>query len=134
MARILLQVLLIVGLLGSAVVHLVEWDEWAKNVDVIGTLFLVNVGAGIVIAAAILIWKHWLPLLAAVGFGLATLGAYLLTLMGGFFGVEHQVSSSAEIWGLVTDIACIVFGGLLLARRDWRSTADRTEVSGAAVE
>lgn len=134
MTRILLLVLLIFGLLGSSVVHLVEWGDWAQNVDVVGPLFLVNVVAGIVISAGVLVWKHWLPLLVAVGFGLATLGAYLLTLTVGFFGVEHQLSSSAEVWGLVTDIACIVFGGLLLARRDWRPAADRAEVSGAAAE
>lgn len=141
MTRILLLVLLIFGLLGSSVVHLLEWSDWAKNTDVIGPLFLVNVAAGIVIAALVLIWRHWLPLLAAVGFGLATLGAYLTALTVGLFGVEQQLSTSAEVWGLVTDVACIVFGGLLLLRGDWRRSetavpdstdaTDATEVSAA---
>lgn len=132
MARVLMLVFLVFGLLGSAVVHLLEWDNWAYTNEVIGPLFLVNVGAGIVITAAVLLWRHWLPLLAAVGYGAATLGAYLLSLTVGLFGVEQQLSSSAEVWGLVTDIACIVFGGLLLLRRDWRSAeSDRTATPGA---
>lgn len=134
MTRIVLLVLLMFGLIGSSVVHLVEWGDWAQTQDVIGPLFLVNVVAGIVIAAAVLVWRHWLPLLAAVGFGLATLVAYLLALTVGLFGVEQQLSTSAEVWGLVTDIACVVFGGLLLVRRDWVRpvAAERVEAPGAA--
>lgn len=120
MTRILLLLLLILGLLGSSVVHLVEWGNWAKNEPVIGPLFLLNVAGGIVLAAAVLVWRHWLPLLAAVGYGLATLTAYLLALTVGLFGVSQQLTTSAEVWGLVTDGACIVFGGLLLLRRDWQ--------------
>lgn len=134
MTRIVLLVLLVFALIGSSVVHLVEWGDWAQNQDVIGPLFLVNVVAGIVIAAAVLVWRHWLPLLAAVGFGLATLVAYLLALTVGLFGVEQQLSTSAEVWGLVTDIGCVVFGGLLLVRRDWVRpvAAARAEAPGAA--
>jgi hypothetical protein len=139
MTRILLLVLLMFGLLGSSAVHLVEWDNWARNVDVIGPLFLVNVAAGIIIAAFVLVWRHWLPLLAAVGFGLATLGAYLLSATVGLFGHEQQLANAdaAQVWGMVTDVACIVFAGLLLLRRDWRrvsepDTTDAAEVSGAA--
>lgn len=127
MTRILLLVLLIFGLLGSSVVHLLEWSDWAKTNDVIGPLFLLNVAAGIVLAALVLIWRHWLPLLAAAGFGLATLVAYLLALTVGLFGVKQQLSTSAEVWGLVTDVACIVFAGLLLLRRDWR----RSDTAGS---
>ena len=123
MARVVLVALLLFGLLGSAVVHLLEWDDWANTHEVIGPLFLVNVRAGIVISGGVLLWRHWLPLLAAVGFGAATLGAYLLALTVGLFGIQQQLTTSAEVWGLVTDIACIVFGGLLLARRDWRSAS-----------
>ena len=40
MARVLMLVLLVFGLLGSAVVHLLEWDNWAYTNEVIGPLFL----------------------------------------------------------------------------------------------
>lgn len=138
MTRIVLLLGLMFGLIGSAVVHLVEWGDWARQEDVIGPLFLLNVGGGIVIAALVLVWRHWLPLLAAAGYGVATLTAYLLALTVGLFGVEQQLSTSAEVWGLVTDIACIVFGGLLLLRKDWlrprasSTDAGATEVSAAS--
>lgn len=131
MTRILLLVLLMFGLLGSSAVHLIEWGDWAKNESVIGPLFLVNVAGGIVLAAAVLVWRHWLPLLAAVGYGLATLTAYLLALTVGLFGVEQQLTTSGEVWGLVTDGACIVFGGLLLLRRDWHRVAPERESADA---
>lgn len=138
MSRILLLVLLVFGLLGSAVVHLVEWGNWARNVDVIGPLFLLNVVAGIVLTALVLVWRHWLPLLAAVGYGAATLGAYLLSLTVGVFGHEQQFVGSGQVpqtWGMVTDVACIVFGGLLLLRRDRRTARtapDSTAADGTA--
>ncbi len=53
---------------------------------IIGPLFLVNVVAGVVIAIAVLVWRHWLPLLAAAGFGAATLVAFLPDRTIGLFG------------------------------------------------
>src|SRR5690606_41567250 len=96
MARVLMLVLLVFGLLGSAVVHLLEWDNWAYTNEVVGPLFLVNVGAGIVITAAVLLWRHWLPLLAAVGYCAGTLGAYLLSRTVGLSGVEQGRKSVVE--------------------------------------
>jgi hypothetical protein len=119
MVGILLRGLLALALLGSATVHLLEWVD--QTVEIVRFLFLVNVVAGIVIAAAVLVWRHWLPLLAAIGFGAGTLGAYLLALTVGLFGVEKQFTTATEVWGVVTEVACILLGGLLLLRRDWRS-------------
>lgn len=124
MAGLILRGLLVLGLLGAAVVHLVEWNDWAKEESVIGPLFLVNVVAGFAIAAGVLLWRHWLPPLAAVGFGAATLGAYLTSLTVGLFGVTEQFTTSAEVWGVVTDVACILFGFILLIRGDWRKATE----------
>ncbi|WP_326598179.1 hypothetical protein [Streptomyces sp. NBC_01803] len=113
-----LRVLTALGLVGSAWVHLVVWQDWARDDDVVGPLFLVNVVAGPVLALAVLAWRgHWLPELAAVAFGLATLGAYVLSLTVGFFGVAEQFRTDEEVWGVVTEAACAVFGAALLARR-----------------
>ncbi|PXY29584.1 hypothetical protein [Prauserella flavalba] len=114
MVRWILRVLVALGLLGSALVHWVVWLDWARYMDVVGPLFLVNVVAGAVIALAVLVWRHWLPALAAVGFGLATLGAYVLSLTVGFFGVQEQFATQEEVWGVVTEVACVVFGIALL--------------------
>ncbi|GAB2915364.1 hypothetical protein [Streptomyces mayteni] len=112
------RLLVAAGLIGSAWVHWVVWDDWARFMDVVGPLFMVNVIAGPVIALAVLLWRgHWLPELAAVGFGLATLGAYVMSLTVGFFDVQEQFRTDEELWGVITEAACVVFGGLLLARR-----------------
>ena len=113
----LLRVLVILGLLGSAWVH---YDLWANqgfsDIKTIGPLFLVNVIAGVLIALAVLLWHHWLPVLAAIGFGAVTLAAYLTSLTpGGLFGVHEQFKMASEVWGVVTEGGCIVFGLALLA-------------------
>jgi hypothetical protein len=119
MVRWLLRVLVIAGLLGSAVVHYDLWRNGGfRDIAVVGPLFLVNAVAGVVIALAVLLWWHWLPALATIGFGAATLGAYLLSLTVGFFDVHEQFVSRSEVWGVVTESGCVVFGlALLLARR-----------------
>jgi hypothetical protein len=116
-----LRVLVAAGLLGSAWVHYDLWRyQGYSDISVIGPLFLVNAVAGVVIAVAILAWRHWLPALAAAGFGAATLGAYLLSVTVGFFNVKEQFTSQAEVWGVVTEAACIVLGIALLAIRPSR--------------
>jgi hypothetical protein len=118
MIRWLLRAVVAASLLGSAWVHYVVWQDWAAETDVVGPLFLVNVVAGVVIAVAVLVWHHWLPVLAAIGFGLATLGAYVLSLTTGFFGVSERFTSQAELWGLITEVACVVFALPLLFLRE----------------
>lgn len=112
-----LRVLVIVGLLGSAWVHYDLYaNEGFSDIDTIGPLFLVNVVAGIAIAVAVLLWHHWLPVLAAVGFGAATLVAYLISLTpSGLFGVHEQFTMASEVWGVVTEGGCVVFGIALIA-------------------
>ncbi|WP_410579074.1 hypothetical protein [Amycolatopsis sp. lyj-108] len=118
MIRWLLRAVVAAGLLGSAWVHYVVWLDWASETDVVGPLFLVNVVAGVVIAVAVLVWHHWLPALAAIGFGLATLGAYVLSLTTGFFGVSERFTTQAELWGLITEVVCVVFALPLLLNRE----------------
>jgi hypothetical protein len=112
------RVLVALGLLGSAWVHLVVWQDWARYDDVIGPLFIVNVIAGPVITLAVLGWRtHWLPEAATLAFGVATLGAYVLSLTIGFFGIQEQFRTGEEVWGVVTEAVCVVGGAMLLALR-----------------
>lgn len=111
-----LRVLVALALLGSAWVHLDVWLGGYRQLALLGPLFMVNVVAGVVIAAGILSWRHWLPALAAVGFGAATLGAFLLSVTVGFlttneFGGFHGV---LEISAVVTEVVCIVGGAALV--------------------
>lgn len=117
----LFRVLLIAGLLGSAAVHLIVWLDWARATPIIGPLFLVNVAAGVVIAIAVLVWRHWLPVLAGIAFGAGTLAAYVMSLTVGLFGVHEQFATSAEVWGVVTEVTCVVAGGVLLLGGRWRA-------------
>ncbi|TDD83371.1 hypothetical protein E1202_25670 [Saccharopolyspora karakumensis] len=114
----ILRALVALGLLGSAWVHWVVWQDWAKDMAVVGPSFLVNVVAGVVIAIAVLVWRSPLPAIAAIGFGLATLAAYTLSLTVGFFGVQEQFATSEEAWGVITELGCVVFGTALLLTRD----------------
>ncbi|GAB2966981.1 hypothetical protein LWP59_21425 [Amycolatopsis acidiphila] len=111
-----LRVLVILGLLGSAWVHYDLYaNEGFSDIPTIGPLFLVNVVAGVAIAVAVAVWHHWLPVLAAVGFGAVTLGAYLISLTpGGLMGVHEEFVMASEVWGVVTEAGCVVFGIALI--------------------
>jgi hypothetical protein len=55
------------GVLPSAVVHLDPRQQRFRDIHTIGPLFVLNVIAGLVIGLALLVWRHWLPAVAAVG-------------------------------------------------------------------
>lgn len=94
----------------SAVVHLELWLDGMRDVDVVGPAFLLNAVGGVGIGLALLLWRHWLPLLAAIGFGAATFGAYVMSMTVGFFGVREQVWTTAAVVSAVTEVAAVVLG------------------------
>jgi hypothetical protein len=108
------RILVAAALLGSAWVHYYLWQDGFSDIDVIGPLFLVNAVAGVVIAVAVLAWRHWLPAFFAAGFGVATLGAYVISVTVGLFDVQEQFTTQAELWGVITEAACIVLGIALM--------------------
>ena len=115
-----LRVAVAAALLGSAGVHYFLWTQGYSGIT--GPLFLVNAVAGLVIAIAVLAWRHWLPALAAVGFGVATLAAYVMAVTVGFFGVHDQFNSQPEYWGVITEAVCVLGGiGLLVVREPKRA-------------
>ena len=50
---------------------------------------MLNAVAAVVIAALLLWWRHWVPLLLAIGFGASTLGAFVISATVGLFGVHE---------------------------------------------
>jgi hypothetical protein len=81
-----LRALLCACLMLSAVVHLDLWATGMRSVDIAGPAFLLNGISGIVLGVLVLVWRHWLPLLGAIGFGVATLGGFILaTTPSGLF-------------------------------------------------
>ncbi len=103
------------AVLVSAAVHLDLWVGGMNRVDVIGPAFMLNAVGGLVIGLALLLWRHWLPLLAAAGFGAATLGAYLMSMTVGLFGVHENIWTAAAVVSAVSEVLAIGFAALAWA-------------------
>lgn len=103
-----LRGLLAASVLLSAVVHLELWAQGMRAVAVVGPAFLLNAVGGLVIALAVLLWRHWLPLLAALGFGGATLGAFVVSTTVGLFGVHEQWDGVPQLLSAVSEVLAIV--------------------------
>ena len=111
-----------VAVLVSAAVHLYLWFEGYRDVEVIGPAFLLNAAGGAGIAVLLLAWRHWVPPLLAVGFGLSTLGAFIISTTVGLFGLEESWSGWAVWTAAASEVAAVVLGVLLLLRDNpWRS-------------
>lgn len=96
------------GVLLSADVHLVLYFEGFGDISVVGPAFLLNGVGGLAIGLAVLVWRSWLPLLAAIGFGIATLVAFYLSATIGFFGVHETWGGNQQIVAEVAEWAAVV--------------------------
>lgn len=105
------------AVLVSAAVHLHLWLEGMREADVVGPAFLLNAVGGALIALLLVLWRHWVPPLLALGFGLATLGAFVLAATVGLFGVHESWTGWAVWTAAAAELAAVVAGGLLLAGR-----------------
>jgi len=104
------------SLVVSAVVHLLLWLDGFDSIPWIGPLFMVNVAAGFALAVAVLVWRHWLPLVGAVGFGLATLVAFVLSATVGLLGVHETWSGTYQVTAAVAELVSVVGGVFALLR------------------
>lgn len=104
------------GLIGasvlvSAYIHVELWFQGIAQTSVIGPLFLLNGVGGLVIGLAVLFWRHWLPVLGALGFGALTLAAFWLSTTVGLFGMQEVATGvpqiAAEVAEIVTVIGCV---------------------------
>ena len=104
------------AVLVSAAVHLYLWFDVFSGQAVIGPAFLLNAAGGLVIAVLLVRWRHWVPALLALGFGVSTLGAFVVAATVGLFGVhEHWIGW--PVWtAAVSEVVAIVGGAVLLAR------------------
>ncbi|MHA7134901.1 hypothetical protein [Oerskovia turbata] len=101
------------GLLLSADVHLFLYVQGYRDIEVVGPLFLLNAVAGFALGLLVLVWRHWLPLLGAIGFSVATLGAFYLSTTVGFFSVNETVGGVQQVTAAVAEWVALV--GALLA-------------------
>jgi hypothetical protein len=125
---VLVRVVAAVAVLVSAWVHLKLWLDGFRDLSVVGPAFLLNAVAGVVIAVLLLAWRrHWLPAFLAAGFGVATLGAFVISTTVGLFGVHEQWVGFYVFAAAVAELVAIVAGALLLvAERPWLAWSRRS--------
>ena len=59
-------------------------------------------------------WRHWVPLVLAVGFGASTLGAFLIAVTVGLFGVHEHWTGWAVWTAAAAEVVAIVAAGTVL--------------------
>ena len=111
------------GLLVSGAVHLKLYFDWAHENDKVGPAFLLNAGAAVVIAALLIRWRHWIPPLLAVGFGLSTLAAFVTAATVGLFGVSEAWTGWAVWTAAVAELVAITAGAVML----WQESRPRMQ-------
>lgn len=113
--RVMARVVAAVAVLVSAAVHLYLWLDFARDDDFLGPSFMLNAVGGAVIAVLLLVWRHWVPALLAVGFGLSTLLAFVLATTVGLFGVTASWTGWAVWVAAASEVVAAVAGAILLA-------------------
>ena len=53
-------------------------------------------------------WRHWVPLLLAIGFGVSTLGAFVISATVGLFGVHEMWTGGAVLTAAASEVVAIV--------------------------
>jgi predicted lipoprotein with Yx(FWY)xxD motif len=99
-------------LVASGAIHLDLYLTGYRTIPTIGPLFLLQVIAAFVLAAAILVTGNWLVAAAGAGFAVSVLGGYLLSLWVGLFGFT-EVRTTAGIVAGIIDVAA--FAALAMA-------------------
>lgn len=102
-----------------AIVHIVLWAEGYRDIPIVGPGFLANGIGGLVLAVAVLLpLGRWNVLVAVLGalLALGSIGALVMSLTIGFFGVSEQITTPSVIISLVSEaIALVVL--IVIARR-----------------
>ena len=98
------------GVFLAAVVHLDLWVQGFRSISTIGPLFMLDFVAGMIIGLGVLVWRHWLPALAAAGFGAATVVAFWISVIHGLFGVKETTTGSSEILAEIAEYSAVTFG------------------------
>lgn len=109
------------GVLLSADVHLVLYFQGFGDIGVVGPAFMLNAISGIVIGVAVLLWRHRLPLLAALGFATATVAAFYLSATVGLFGVHETFGGHQQVLAEVAEWVAIIAAGTALTVERRRS-------------
>jgi hypothetical protein len=107
-------------LITSGSIHLDLWNIAYRHVNVLGPLFLLQVISAFVIAAGLLVTRHILAVLAALGLVVGTIIGFILVITVGLFNFKLPFISTEAWITLVVEIVATVTltaTGLLLLRR-----------------
>lgn len=112
-----LRALTAAAVLLSAFIHLEMWIDGYRDIETIGPLFMLNAVGGLLLGLVIIGWRHWLPLLGAVGFGAATSISFWISSTRGLFGYEAFSGATNDRMALYSEVAAIICGlaGVALA-------------------
>jgi hypothetical protein len=118
------------GVLLSADVHLELWFQGFRRDPTFGPLFLATAIGGLVVGLACVAWPSAISLLAALGFGVMTFGALVMSATVGLFGLHETLSLLPQQLSLISEgVASVAAAaGLLLIVRDARRVR-RAEVA-----
>ena|ERR1043166_8529467 len=95
-------------LVTSGVIHLHFWQIAYRNVHILGPLFLVQLIAAFVLALALVVTRHVLVVLAALGLMAGTIIGFILVRTGSLFGFHLGFTSSLAAFVLVAEIAAVL--------------------------
>jgi hypothetical protein len=109
-----------VCVLVSAAIHVWLYLDGFDSIAVIGPLFLVNGVAGAVIGVGLLLSRHVVWPLLAVGFCGATALAFVVSATVGLFGVREPFFGPWQTPALLAELLGLVLGAALLLRW-WRA-------------
>lgn len=119
------RILTAVAVFISAAIHLEQWFVVFQHAPYVGPAMLVNFAGGVVIGVLLLTWRHWIPLALAVLFGAATLGAFLVSVTVGLFGVHEHWTGWIIFTAAAVEIAAVILGLSALFNERRRTPAVR---------
>ena len=98
----------------AGAIHLYLWFYYFHRVHVVGALFLVNAAVGLGLGAALLMRRGALVLLAAGGYAVATLAAFVVSTRSGLFGYREAFWGSWQEAAGGVELAAALVVALLL--------------------
>jgi len=119
--------------LWSAAVHLDLWQSGYRSIPTIGALFLLQSIAGIVLGLLILAARRVWAAVLGVGFALATMAGFLVSVAHGLFGFEDSWDAPFAQQAFALDIAAaatLLFAGALCLATSAPASTSRATPAG----